>query len=87
MSDDLKIAINDLQNRIAKDSDSILLIFENKEDLKLFLENNKDVDFNYVVRTIEDICYTRSLLGIDYSYYCFITNKLFEEMKRKWENM
>lgn len=34
MSDDLKIAINIMQDYITKDSENVLLIFDNTEQLK-----------------------------------------------------
>lgn len=74
MSDELKIILNRLQYYIDKNSNNILLIFDNEKELKHYKRDLKKViSYNlYDFITIEMILYSNTLDGRRFREYRFI---------------
>lgn len=77
MNDDLKMTINRLQNRIVNsfESDNILLIFDNQEQLEKYKRNKKYICPNELFTTINELCFTNFLDGKKYKQYWFMLDK------------
>lgn len=78
MKDELKIAIDKLQNHIVQsyESDNVLLIFDNQAELLKYKRAHKYMCPNQILITIEGLCYKQNVLdGLRYKRYHFIRNE------------
>lgn len=68
-----KYVINKLQNYIVPcyESDNILIIFDNKEELLKYKKNKKYICPNEILKTMNELYETKSLVGSRYKQYYF----------------
>lgn len=80
MNDDVKTAINMLQNHIVPCtiSDNILLIFDNMNKLSRYKNNHKHICPNELLTTIDEITNSNFLTGKRYKSYWFMRDEDIE---------
>lgn len=80
MNDDVKTAINMLQNHIVPCtiSDNILLIFDNMNKLSRYKNNHKHICPNELLTTIDKITNSNFLTGKRYKSYWFMRDEDIE---------
>ena len=74
MGDELKISINIMQDYIVRDSENILLIFDNIEQLERYKRNINFEHSNEILITINDLL-CKGLVGIRFRRYWFMTDR------------
>lgn len=74
MGDELKISINIMQDYITKDSENVLLIFDNTEQLKKYEKNDNREHSNEILITINDLL-CKGLIGRRFRRYWFMTDR------------
>ena len=80
MNDDVKMAINMLQNHIVPCtiSDNILLIYDNMNKLIRYKKNHKHICPNELLTTTDEITYSNFLTGKRYKSYRFMRDEDIE---------
>ena len=73
MSDDLKIAINLMQDRIVCDCNDVLLIFDNQTELNKYKKNHVKKS-NEILITFNDLV-NKGLVGRRFRRYWFMTDR------------
>ena len=84
MTDDLKMALNNLQLHIDSNREEVLLLFNNNYSIRLYRENRKkeiakgELPANYldniICITIEDFVYRNALTGRKFKRYYFMVD-------------
>lgn len=74
MNDDLKIAINTMQDRIVSDCDDILLIFDNQRELNEYKKSRYTKKSNEILITFNDLV-NKGLVGRRFRRYWFMTDR------------
>ena len=74
MGDELKISINIMQDLMERDSENILLIFDNPEQLERYKKNTNFDHSNEILITINDLL-CKGLIGIRFRRYWFMTDR------------
>lgn len=76
LDDNLKLAINKLQFYIDKNSETILLIFDNPKEQMRYIKSLKTVVTNERGITMQDLYNPNTLVGLRYRAYYFMPNDL-----------
>lgn len=78
LNNDVKNMLNELQLHITNDTDKILLIFDNMQQLNDFKrEHQNDIEYMYdlILVTLGDLCYEYKLIGMKFKRYKFMLRK------------
>lgn len=76
MSDELKIVLNIMQDRLVLSSDNILLIFDKREQLERYKkEKQSSKPSNEILITINELLSPNSLVGLRFRRYWFMTDR------------
>lgn len=73
MSDDFKIAINLMQDRIVRDCNDVLLIFDSQTELNKYKKNHVEKS-NEILITFNDLV-NKGLVGRRFRRYWFMTDR------------
>lgn len=75
LNNNIKFMLNELQNHITKDTDKILLIFDNNQQLNSFKEEHQDdIEYmhDFILMTLVDLMCEYKLTGISFKRYKFM---------------
>lgn len=72
MTNTFKNNLNDLQRRIDKDAEEVLLIFGNDRELYRYKQEHKNIGKEYILITQEELNYVGALRGMRFSIYNFV---------------